>query len=250
MVAGSRNLSLGWMVCLVFLGSSVCADVDKSQATAKEKAEERARMVQWIADAYSLTDEKVLQAMQNVPRHRFVPQTASYLAYADHPLPIGYGQTISQPFMVAYMTKMLELDPDHRVLEVGTGSGYQAAVLAELTEHVYTMEIIEPLGVAAKQRLESLGYTKVRVKLADGYYGWQEHAPFDAIIVTAAAGHIPSPLLAQLKRGGRIVIPVGPVHQVQTLILVTKDMQGKVRTRSLMPVRFVPMTGAVQQSGQ
>ena len=221
--------------------------LDSSRPELRERAEEREEMVEWIARQYSLTDERVLRALRNVPRHLFMPASVRNLAYADTPLPIGYGQTISQPFMVAYMTKMLDLEPDDKVLEIGTGSGYQAAVLAELTSHVFTIEIIEPLGEIAGDRLASLGYGSIQTRIDDGYFGWSDHAPFDAIIVTAAAGHVPPPLVQQLAPGGKIVIPVGPVHQVQVLLLVTKDVDGTVRTQALMPVRFVPMTGTVQK---
>jgi protein-L-isoaspartate(D-aspartate) O-methyltransferase len=185
--------------------------------------------------------------MRAVPRHEFVPAERRGRAYANRPLPIGHGQTISQPYIVAYMTEVLDPDADDRVLEVGTGSAYQAAVLAEIVDEVYTIEIIEPLARSARRRIERLGYDNVSVRQGDGYFGWPEHAPYDAIIVTAAAGHIPSPLVEQLKSGGRMVIPVGPVYAVQTLILVTKDEAGEVSTEQLLPVRFVPMTGRAQQ---
>lgn len=204
-------------------------------------------MVYKLTDYYGIAETSVIGAMLAVPRHLFVPEREQLYAYADYPLRIGYGQTISQPFIVAYMTEILQLTPDAKVLEIGTGSGYQAAVLAEITPHVYTIEIVEPLGEAVKERFESLGYTSVNTKIGDGYYGWEEAAPFDAIIVTAAAGHIPPPLIDQLKAGGRIVIPVGPPGWTQMLILVTKGEDGSVRTKQLMPVRFVPMTGAVQK---
>ena len=204
-------------------------------------------MVRHLEDYYGIGNEGVLAAMRSVPRHRFVPMHEQPSAYADHALPIGLGQTISQPFIVAYMTEMLELKPGAKVLEIGTGSGYQAAVLAEITPHVYTIEIINPLGEAAAERLGSLGYTSVKAMIGDGYYGWEEHAPFDAIIVTAAAGHIPPPLVEQLKAGGRIVIPVGPPGWTQILILVSKEDDETIRTKQLIPVRFVPMTGEVQR---
>jgi protein-L-isoaspartate(D-aspartate) O-methyltransferase len=169
------------------------------------------------------------------------------MAYANRPLPIGHGQTISQPYIVGYMTEKLAPKPDHRVLEVGTGSGYQAAVLAEIVEEVHTIEIIEPLARSARERLERLGYDNVEVSQGDGYFGLPEEEPFDTVIVTAAAGHIPPPLVDQLKPGGRMIIPVGPVYAVQTLILVNKDRNGEVTTEQLLPVRFVPMTGRAQQ---
>ena len=191
----------------------------------------------------AVRDKKVLDAMREVPRREFVPKSLRHRAYADGPLPIGHGQTISQPYIVAYMTEMLKLDADDVVLEVGTGSGYQAAVLAEVAKEVYTIEIVEPLGTQAAARFKQLGYKKVHVRVGDGYFGWKEHAPFDAIIVTAAASHIPPPLVKQLKPGGRMAIPVGPPMHVQQLMLVEKREDGSVVQRSEMPVRFVPLTG-------
>lgn len=189
-----------------------------------------------------ICDPETLDAMRTVPREEFVPVNLRSSAYYDRPLPIGYGQTISQPYIVAFMTEILNLQPASRVLEVGTGSGYQAAVLAEIAGEVFTIEIVEPLGVSAQTRLGSLGYTNVQTRIGDGYYGWPDQSPFDAIIVTAAASHIPPPLIEQLKPGGRMIIPVGSVMQVQHLLLVQKDLQGKVTQRSIMPVRFVPLT--------
>ena len=179
--------------------------------------------------------------MENVPRHWFVPEKKAHLAYTDSPLPIGYDQTISQPFIVAYMTSQLKLDKNKKVLEIGTGSGYQAAVLTEFTPHVYTIEIVEPLARTTAKRLKELGYTTINTRIGDGYKGWPEHQPFDAIIVTAAPGHIPDALLAQLAPGGRMIIPVGRTFSVQNLMLITKDSKGKITKKNLMPVRFVPM---------
>lgn len=215
-----------------------------------EFQEERAHMVQtqMVQRRPAIRDTSVLEAMRQVPRHLFVPRSLKRLAYADHPLPIGHGQTISQPYIVALMTEALEMKPGAKVLEIGTGSGYQAAVLFQQTPSVFTMEIIGALGNEAQERLQKLGYSTVKVRVGDGYFGWPEEAPFDGIIVTCAAGHIPPPLIAQLREGGRMVIPVGGVYQVQRLMVVTKDNQGKVRTRELLPVRFVPMTGAVQKA--
>lgn len=193
-----------------------------------------------IADR-GIRDPATLAAMRAVPRHRFVPPDLAESAYADEPLPIGYGQTISQPYIVAFMTETLRLKPGHKVLEVGAGSGYQAAVLARIVREVFTIEIVPELGNAARERLRMLGYRNVRAHVADGYDGWPEEAPFDAIVVTAAADHIPPPLIRQLRDGGRMVIPVGSPFFVQTLMLVEKD-RGKIRTTSLMPVRFVPFT--------
>ena len=186
-------------------------------------------------------DKAVLEAMRTVARHKFVPDRLLRRAYSDGPLPIGYGQTISQPYIVAYMTEMLKPKKDHVVLEIGTGSGYQAAVLAEIVKEVYSIEVIPELGESAKKRLKDLGCTNVEIRVGDGYDGWKEHAPFDAIIVTAAASHIPPPLIEQLKPGGCMAIPVGPPMQVQQLLLVEKRDDGKVVQRSEMPVRFVPL---------
>ncbi|MGH8135393.1 MAG: protein-L-isoaspartate(D-aspartate) O-methyltransferase, partial [Steroidobacteraceae bacterium] len=186
---------------------------------------------------------RVMGAMDAVPRHRFVPARSVGSAYANRPLPIGHGQTISQPYIVALMTELLEPQPDDVMLEIGTGSGYQAAVLAKLVARVYTIEIIAPLAESAAARLRELGYQNVQVKIGDGYYGWPEHGPFDGIIVTAAAGSIPPPLIAQLKPGGRMVIPVGAPFHTQDLILLQKDPQGRVTTTSILPVAFVPLTG-------
>ena len=186
----------------------------------------------------------VMRALEAVPRHEFVPAGLLARAYENRPLPIGHGQTISQPYIVALMTDLIDSGPGRVVLEVGTGSGYQAAVLAALGTEVYSVEIIPPLADSAKRRLDRLGYEGVSVKLGDGYYGWPEHAPFDAIVVTAAAGHVPPPLVQQLAPGGRMVIPVGPRFAVQHLLLVEKgEKEGEVFTRSILPVRFVPLTG-------
>lgn len=183
----------------------------------------------------------VLKAMRSVKRHLFVPHDQSPNAYEDRPLPIGYGQTISQPYIVGYMTEVIKPDPQFKVLEIGTGSGYQAAVLAEIVKEVYTIEIIPQLGDSAKRRLDRLGYKNVQVKIADGYDGWKEHAPYDAIIVTAAAEYIPPPLIEQLKDRGKIIIPVGSPFMTQMLMLVEKK-GNKTTTKSLFPVAFVPFT--------
>ncbi|MDW8103204.1 MAG: protein-L-isoaspartate(D-aspartate) O-methyltransferase [Anaerolineae bacterium] len=204
--------------------------------------EKRRNMVEMQIKARGVKDERVLAAMEKVPRHLFVPQEYLDEAYDDHPLPIGYGQTISQPYIVAYMTELLNLKPGDKVLEIGTGSGYQAAILAEITDKVYTVEIIPELARSAEERLRRLGYDKIKVLNADGYYGWEEHAPYDAIIVTCAPDHIPQPLVQQLKDGGRMVIPVGPPGGFQTLWLVEK-VGAEVRTYSMMGVIFVPMLG-------
>ena len=188
-------------------------------------------------------DPRVMSAMGKVPRHLFVPHNRRHNAYKNRPLPIGYGQTISQPYIVAIMTDLLKPAQHHKVLEVGTGSGYQAAILAELVDSVYSIEIIKPLGESAEKRLKRLEYKNVHVRSGDGYYGWEQHAPFDAIVVTAAASHIPPPLIAQLKPGGRMMIPVGSRFLVQELLLVEKSDDGKLSTRQILTVAFVPLTG-------
>jgi len=195
----------------------------------------------WRRDGTTEGIEPVAAAMAAVPRHEFVPRESARNAYDDRALPIGYGQTISQPYIVAEMTRLLKLTPTSRVLEIGTGSGYQAAVLTHFTPHVYTIEIVKPLAAAAARRLGRLGYRVVDARAGDGWHGWADQAPFDAIIVTCAARQIPPPLVKQLKPGGRMIIPVGRPHMTQSLVLLTKDADGKVRTRSLMWVGFVPM---------
>lgn len=212
----------------------------------EQRQKERKQMVDEQIDRRGVSDQNVLKAMRNVPRHLLIPTQNRSAAYADRPLPIGHGQTISQPYIVAFMTEILNLKKGDKVLEIGTGSGYQAAVLAEITPEVYSIEIIEALGKRARKDLQDLGYTPIQVKIADGYYGWEEQAPFDAIIVTAAAGHIPPPLVKQLKPGGTMVIPIGGPYQTQNLMKVTKTKTGKMKTQNLMPVRFVPMTGQAQ----
>lgn len=197
------------------------------------------KMVRTQIEMRGVADEATLSSMKKVQRHLFVPQHLREYAYDDRPLPIGYGQTISQPFIVAYMTEIIRPNKNSKMLEIGTGSGYQAAVLAEIISDVYTIEIITELSNSSAKRLKELGYKNVYVKNADGYYGWKEHAPFDAIIVTAASEYIPPPLIEQLKDGGRMVIPVGSPFQTQMLMLVEKK-EGKVTTKSLMPVMFVP----------
>lgn len=204
-------------------------------------ARERARMVEVQIRARGIRDARVIDAMLSVPRHKFVPRSQRIHSYEDRPLPIGYGQTISQPYIVAFMTELLELDEDDVVLEVGTGSGYQAAILAKIAKKVFTIEIKERLGQGARERLKSMGYTNVEVHIGDGYNGLPDEAPFDAIIVTAAAPHIPQPLVEQLKPGGRMVIPVGQPYEDQSLVLVTKDTEGKLSKKTIIPVLFVPL---------
>jgi len=192
---------------------------------------------------FPVSDEKVLRAMMNVPRHEFVPALYQNEAYLNVPLPIGYRQTISQPFIVGHMTQLLKIKPGDRILEIGTGSGYQAAVLSELTPYVYTVEIIPELATRAKETFSRLGYSTIRVKTGDGYDGWPEYGPFDGIIVTCAPENIPRPLVSQLKAGGRIVIPVGKTPGTQYMVVVVKNARGQISRKYHYPVRFVPMTG-------
>ncbi|HEV2047383.1 MAG TPA: protein-L-isoaspartate(D-aspartate) O-methyltransferase [Chthoniobacterales bacterium] len=210
-------------------------------ATTSEFAAQRQRMVQEQLVPRGIHDERVLAAMGKVPREEFVSENLRAQAYADQPLPIGHDQTISQPFIVAYMTEQLHPQPTDRVLEIGTGSGYQTAVLSELVKEVYTIEIIEPLAKDASARLTRLGYKNAHVKIGDGYKGWPEVAPFDAILVTCAPDKVPEPLAAQLKDGGRMVIPVGRVGDQQLYLL--KKENGELEQRAILPVRFVPMAG-------
>jgi protein-L-isoaspartate(D-aspartate) O-methyltransferase len=202
----------------------------------------RIKMVDEQIALRDIDNPDVLEVMRTVPRHKFVPDELVPLAYEDHPLPIGYGQTISQPYIVALMTQSLNPEPGQRILEIGTGSGYQAAVLAELGVEVYTIEIIPELAAQAAERLNELGYTNIYTLNADGYFGWEEFAPFDAVIVTAAPDHLPQPLANQLAEGGRLVIPIGPVGFVQTLWLFEKE-EGELQATNLGGVTFVPFTG-------
>lgn len=215
-----------------------------------QRVDERDRMVTTGIENYPynpVRDPDVLKAMRRVPRHLFVPEDYRREAYRNSPLLIGYNQTISQPFIVAHMTEMLELKPEHKVLEIGTGSGYQAAVLAELCNHVYTIEIVPPLGRNAEALLKELGYDQVRVRIGDGYEGWPEAAPFDRIIVTCAPDDIPQPLIDQLALNGRIVIPVGKQSGIQYMVMVQKDRKGRITRERYYPVRFVPMTGKAME---
>ncbi len=211
-------------------------------ATYASYEETRKQMVKLQMRMRDITDEEVLAAMEKVPRHEFVPEDMVKHAYEDHPLPIGYGQTISQPYIVALMTQLLHLKRDDKVLEIGTGSGYQAAVLAELTDEVYTVEIIKELEEQAEERLQRLGYTDIKVKHDDGYYGWEEYAPYDAIIVTCAPDHVPQPLVKQLRDGGRLVIPVGPPGGYQTLWQIEKRGE-QIVSNNITGVLFVPLLG-------
>jgi len=202
----------------------------------------REEMIQKHLASRDIYDKKVLEVMGRVPRQELVPASVRKRAYADSPQPIGYGQTISQPYIVALMTQSLDLQPEHKVLEIGTGSGYQAAVLAEIVDEVYTMEIIEPLAAKANESLKRLGYCNVRVKNGDGYYGWEQFAPYDAIIITAAVDHVPPHLLDQLTDNGSLILPLGSTKYYQTLTIVEKK-DGRVQSRYITQVRFVPMTG-------
>jgi len=237
-----------WMICAL-----LCSAPAALRATDKDVyAQARAALIAEIkADVRETADylgraaldERVIAALRTVPRHAFVPVWERPFAYENRPLAIGHGQTISQPYIVAIMTDLLDPQPGDRVLEVGTGSGYQAAVLSLLVDRVYSIEIVSPLAASATRRLAELGYKNVTVRQGDGYYGWKEYAPFDAIVVTAAAGHVPSPLIAQLKPGGRMIIPVGSRFLTQQLVLITKQADGSIITRQLLPVAFVPLTG-------
>ncbi len=253
MVQNARSDNAGIFYCVMVMFLLLLQDSHIASAEAEDRYQlARKEMIDAIEADVSLTsglidktrfDPRVMEAMSKVPRHAFVPPEKTEYAYENRPLSIGFGQTISQPYIVALMTDLLDLRPDAAVLEIGTGSGYQAAVLSGLVKAVYTIEIIEALGVAAERRLKRLRYENVRTRISDGYYGWPEQAPFDGIIVTAAVGHIPPPLIRQLKAGGRMVIPVGSPFLIQHLTLVEKDRNGEVRTRQLLPVRFVPLTG-------
>ncbi|MEW6664622.1 MAG: protein-L-isoaspartate(D-aspartate) O-methyltransferase [Thermodesulfobacteriota bacterium] len=221
-------------------GAALGASPDDERFRTQREAMVRDQIAQPRDYREPVRDQRVLYAMRSVPRHHFVAPQDLSRAYADHPLPIGHGQTISQPYIVALMTEMLQVEPGHRVLEVGTGSGYQAAVLSLITPEVYTVEIIEALARPAAERLRTLGYSAVKVKSGDGYYGWEEHAPFDRILVTCAATLVPPPLLQQLKPGGKMCIPVGAQYAVQVLTMVEKAVDGSVSMRKTLPVRFVP----------
>ena len=225
------------IVVTLSLGFFLLSDLYSQEVYTKSREE----MVSNQIKKRGVTDPATLKALRNVKRHLFVPDNYRLKAYNDNPLPIGYGQTISQPYIVAFMTETIEPKPNFKVLEIGTGSGYQAAVLAEIVEKVYTVEIIKELGESATRRLKKLDYDNVEVKIADGYFGWEEKGPFDAVVVTAAAEYIPPPLIKQLKDGGKMIIPVGSPFFVQKLMLVEKK-NGKATTKSLLPVSFVPFT--------
>ena len=234
---------------LVINGKNNAEKTDSGENGTDEFAGPRKNMVEQQLKIRDITNEKVLAIMEKIERHKFVPQSLVNNAYEDNPLPIGYGQTISQPYIVALMTQSLDIDKNDKVLEIGTGSGYQAAVLAELAKEVYTIEIIKELAVAAEERLNNFDYKNVKVKNADGYFGWEEFAPYDAIIVTAAANHIPPPLLEQLKDNGKLIIPLGTTLTFQTLTLVVKK-GNELETEFITGVRFVPLTGKALEKGE
>jgi len=220
---------------VIFTGSAYSQQSDPFAAA-------RQKMIERDLKGRGITNEAVLQAMRDVPRHRFVPSGMQDQAYADFPLPIGHGQTISQPYVVAFMTQMLEVRPEDKILEIGTGCGYQAAVLARMAMQVYTIEIVKPLADSARTLLTELGYKNIFIKTGDGFEGWPEHAPFDKIILTCAVKEIPPALIEQLNEDGSIIAPIGATYEVQELILATKHA-GKLKHREVLPVRFVPMTG-------
>ncbi len=227
------------LCCFLFVGSQRSYGADGYE-------KERRVMITHDIKGRGIKDARVIEVMGKVPRHLFVDVNLRDKAYEDHPLPIGEGQTISQPYVVALMTEALRLKPTDRVLEIGTGSGYQAAVLSEIVKDVYTIEIRKSLADIASQRLKSLGHRNVKVKYADGYFGWQEYAPFDAVIITASANHIPPPLIRQLKEGGKLILPLGSTVYYQMLTLATKK-RGDIYIEQMGAVAFVPMTGEVQK---
>jgi protein-L-isoaspartate(D-aspartate) O-methyltransferase len=226
------------LLCLMISAPASCAE--------DVQTENRKKMIELHIKGRGVRDERVLKAMSNIPREQFVPAFYRSKAYVDNPLPIGEGQTISQPYVVAWMTEALALKSTDKVLEIGTGSGYQAAVLAEIADEVYTIEIREKLAASSATLLKELGYENIDVKHADGYFGWPEHAPFDAIIITAAVNHIPPPLIRQLKDGGRLILPLGPTTFYQMLTLAIKEGED-LKLQQMGPVNFVPMTGEAQE---
>jgi protein-L-isoaspartate(D-aspartate) O-methyltransferase len=227
-----------WLLFL-FLSIVSCLLVSQNRSEAQDFASMRKEMVKWQLEGRDIQAPKVLNAMASVPRHRFVPEDLKALAYNDRPLPIGHGQTISQPYIVAFMSQVLDVQSGQKILEIGTGSGYQAAVLAEMGASVFSIEIVPELGKKAIETLKELGYDNIQVKIGDGYQGWTEHAPFDAVIVTCAPTSVPGPLKEQLAEGGKMVIPVGQKYY-QQLVLLTKN-NGNIKQQSILDVRFVPM---------
>lgn len=251
--AWDNAMKTGGLSSMAAVIAVLCFAVIPSAQAADDWALQRQHMVQQIASdlrharapvGQSELLDRVMTAMATVPRHAFVPLAERAHAYDNRPLPIGYGQTISQPYIVGVMTELLHPHADATMLEIGTGSGYQAAVLAQLVKQVYSIEIIPALAEQARTRLAQLNFHNIETRIGDGYYGWPDAAPFDGIVVTAAADHVPPPLVAQLKPGGRLVIPVGDRFTVQQLLLIQKTADGQIRTRHLLPVRFVPLTGA------
>ena len=230
------------MLLLLITNAAMADEYTQARQQLMEEIEQDVQLTSLYLDKVAL-DPRVMTVIGKVPRHKFVPADQRQHAYANRPLPIGFGQTISQPYIVALMSDLIKPQADDVVLEIGTGSGYQAAVLAGLSGHVYSIEIIEELGKQAGERLSRLGYDNVTTRIGDGYYGWEEHAPFDAIVVTAAASHVPPPLVAQLKPGGHMVIPVGSRFLTQQLVLIEKQTDGQLITRQILPVKFVPLTG-------
>jgi protein-L-isoaspartate(D-aspartate) O-methyltransferase len=239
-----RAAGLALYLFAIVMTANVCADerfASQRQQMVREIRQNVADTTRYIGR--SALNERVMSAMGTVPRHEFVSPLMQSSAYENRPLAIGHGQTISQPYIVALMTDLVDVDEQDVVLEIGTGSGYQAAILSQLVKKVYSIEIVEALGLSAEKRLHKLDYDNIETRIGDGYYGWPEQGPFDAIVVTAASSHIPPPLVQQIKPGGIMLIPVGSQFQVQQLTLVRKDEQGNVITRQVLPVRFVPLTG-------
>jgi protein-L-isoaspartate(D-aspartate) O-methyltransferase len=249
-VIGMRGPALSFLLAALFLQGCYDRKASASKVTPSaeqdSEAERRSRMVETQIVARGVRDPRVLAAMRHVPRHLFVDASERAHAYEDHPLPIAGHQTISQPYIVALMTELAEITPNEKVLEIGTGSGYQSAVLSRLAREVYSIEIVPDLARESAERLRTLGYPNVTVREGDGYRGWPEHAPFDAIIVTAAPVSIPQPLLDQLAPGGRMVIPVGSFFQ--ELKVLSKDRNGRITEKDILPVRFVPMTGEIEKT--
>ena len=237
------GIMISLLLAFVLAGNPSFSFHDEEEMYSRSRKE----MVRYQLAARDITDKRVLDAMAAVPRHLFVNKALRHLAYDDHPLPIGEGQTISQPYIVALMTQLLELSEGEKVLEIGTGSGYQAAVLAHLADYVFTVEIVENLVIRALKTLEELGYEEVQVKWGDGNAGWEEYAPYDAIIITCATSKVPPAVFAQLKEGGRLVLPLGNPRTFQTLTVITK-IDGKPRSKRISGVRFVPMTKKIKDS--